>query len=134
MVDDAQTGTLLNIASMVAKRPTAGAYSISKTACWMLTRCLAHELGECGIRVNAIGPGYVETELFDNMVRAGVGDDVAAQEQFRKVRAERSTLGKFPEATYIAQTALFLSSDAGRMYTGSILHPDAGMTSVFGGG
>lgn len=100
----------------------------------MLTRCLAQELGPYSIRVNAIGPGYVETELFNEMVRAGSGDDPADQEQFRRARMERAPLGRFPEAVDVAETALFLCSDAGRRYSGSILHPDAGMNSVYGGG
>jgi NAD(P)-dependent dehydrogenase (short-subunit alcohol dehydrogenase family) len=61
MIAAGHGGTLVTLASMAAKRPTAGVYSISKAAVWMMTRCLAHELGVHGIRANAIGPGYVDT-------------------------------------------------------------------------
>ena len=134
MVDNAQKGAIVALASMASKRPTAGAYSVSKAAVWMLTRCMAQELGAHGIRVNAIGPGYVETELFDSIVRAGSGADPAAQAAFRETRRSQIVLGEFPTADDVAQTALFLCSDADRSFTGSILHPDGGYTSTFGGG
>jgi NAD(P)-dependent dehydrogenase (short-subunit alcohol dehydrogenase family) len=134
MVAHQQRGAMVTLASMASKRPSAGAYSVSKAGVWMLTRCFAEELGPHGIRVNAIGPGYVETDLFDNIVRAGAGPDPAAQQAFRDTRRAQISLGEFPAAEDIAQTALFLCSDAGRMFTGSILHPDGGYTSTFGGG
>jgi NAD(P)-dependent dehydrogenase (short-subunit alcohol dehydrogenase family) len=134
MVRDGNPGAIVTLASMAAKRPTASAYSVSKAAVWMLTRCLAQELGKHRIRVNSIGPGYVETELFDSIVRAGAGDDPAAQTAFRETRRAQIALGEYPTADDVAQTALFLCSDAGRSFTGSILHPDGGYTSTFGGG
>jgi 3-oxoacyl-[acyl-carrier protein] reductase len=134
MVATATPGCIVTIASMASKRPTAGAYSVSKAAVWMLTRCLANELGRHHIRVNAIGPGYVETELFDGLARSSAGDDPAAQAAWREQRRSQVALGEFPTADDVAQTALFLCSDAGRSFTGSILHPDGGYTSAFGGG
>jgi NAD(P)-dependent dehydrogenase (short-subunit alcohol dehydrogenase family) len=134
MVAAHRSGAMVMLASMASKRPTAGAYSVSKAAVWMLARCMAQDLGPHQIRVNAIGPGYVETDLFDTVVRAGAGPDPAAQQAFRDTRRAQISLGSYPEPTDIAQTALFLCSDAGRMFTGSILHPDGGYTSTFGGG
>jgi NAD(P)-dependent dehydrogenase (short-subunit alcohol dehydrogenase family) len=127
-------GTIVTLASMASKRPTAGPYSVSKSAVWMLTRCFAQELGQQKIRVNAIGPGYVETDLFNDMVVTVTGDDEKEQAAFRATRKAQAPLGEFPEPEDIAQTALFLSTDASRMFTGSILHPDGGFTSAFGGG
>jgi NAD(P)-dependent dehydrogenase (short-subunit alcohol dehydrogenase family) len=100
----------------------------------MLTRCLAQELGPHGIRVNAIGPGYVDTDLLREMARAGAGDDPEAQARFLDSRRAQIALGEFPLPADVAQTALFLCSDAGRTFTGSILHPDGGYASTFGGG
>lgn len=134
MIAAGHGGTLVTLASMAAKRPTAGVYSISKAACWMLTRCLAHELGAHGIRANAIGPGYVDTELFRSMVVAGAGDDVDAQEAWTDARRKQVALGRLGTPIDIAQTALFLTSDESSYFTGSILHPDGGYTSTFGGG
>ena len=72
----------------------------------MLTRCLAHELGPAGIRVNAIGPGYVETELFANMVRSAVGDDPVAEREWREKRLEQVALGRYGTPLDVAECAL----------------------------
>ena len=93
MVEAGHGGSMVTLASIAAKRPTAGAYSVSKAAVWMLTRCLAHELGPAGIRVNAIGPGYVETELFANMVRSAVGDDPVAERGMAREAARAGRAG-----------------------------------------
>lgn len=133
MIEQDTPGAMVSLASMASKRPTAGAYSVSKAAVWMLTRCLARELGPHGIRVNAIGPGYVETELFDGMARAAAAD-AEGQARWRAGRRAQVSLGRFGEPDEVARTALFLCSDAGSYFTGSILHPDGGYTSEFGGG
>jgi NAD(P)-dependent dehydrogenase (short-subunit alcohol dehydrogenase family) len=134
MIEAGHGGAMVTLASMASKRPTAGVYSISKAAVWMMTRCLAHELGRHQIRVNAIGPGYVDTELFQSMVVAGAGADPDAQHQWREARRTQVALGRFGTPDDIARTALFLCSDEASYYTGSILHPDGGYTSTFGGG
>ena len=134
MIEDGHGGTMVTLASMASKRPSAGVYSISKAAVWMMTRCLANELGQHGIRCNAIGPGYVDTELFQSMVTAGAGDDPEAQEAWRESRRSQVALGRFGTPDDVARTALFLSTDESSYFTGSILHPDGGYTSTFGGG
>jgi NAD(P)-dependent dehydrogenase (short-subunit alcohol dehydrogenase family) len=134
MIAAGHGGSMVTLASIAAKRPTAGAYSVTKAAVWMLTRCLAQELGPAGIRVNAIGPGYVETELFANMVRSAVGDDPAAQQEWRAKRLEQVALGRYGTPDDVARCALFLCSDEATYFTGSILHPDGGYVSTYGGG
>jgi NAD(P)-dependent dehydrogenase (short-subunit alcohol dehydrogenase family) len=134
MVDAGDTGAMVALASMAAKRPTAAAYSVSKAAVWMLARCMANDFGQYGIRVNAIGPGYVDTDLLRNMARAGGDGDPDKAAAFLESRRSQIALGEFPLPSDIAQTALFLCSEQGRTYTGSILHPDGGYTSTFGGG
>ena len=100
----------------------------------MMTRCLAQELGQYGIRLNAIGPGYVDTELFQSMVDASAGDDPVKREAFREQRRSQVALGRFGTPDDVAKTALFLCSDDSSYFTGSLLHPDGGYTSLFGGG
>ncbi len=134
MIEAGHGGTMVTLASMASKRPTAGVYSISKAAVWMMTRSFAHELGAHGIRCNAIGPGYVDTELFQSMVTAGAGDDPDEQEAWREARRSNVPLGRFGTPDDVARTALFLSSEDSSYFTGSILHPDGGYTSTFGGG
>src|SRR5690606_11264814 len=74
MVEAGHGGSMVTLGSMASKRPTSGAYSISKAAVWMLTRALAQELGRRDIRVNCIGPGYIDTALLQSIVETGAGD------------------------------------------------------------
>jgi len=134
MVEAGHGGSMVTLGSMASKRPTSGAYSISKAAVWMLTRALAQELGRRDIRVNCIGPGYIDTALLQSIVEAGAGDDPAAQEAFREERRSQVALGRFGTPDDVARTALFLCSDEASYFTGSILHPDGGYGSTFGGG
>jgi len=127
-------GSIVALTSIAAKRPTAGAYSVSKAGVWMLTRCLAHELAPRHIRVNAIGPGYVETGLLDGMARRSGGDDADAQKRWLEAREKQVPLRRFAQPTEIARTALFLTSDEGSYFTGSLLHPDGGFASAYAGG
>ena len=127
-------GSIVVLASIAAKRPTAGVYSVSKAGVWMLTRCLAHELAPHRIRVNAIGPGYVETELLDGMARRSGGPDADAQARWRTTREQQVPLQRLGQPLEIARTALFLVSDEGSYFTGSLLHPDGGFASAFAGG
>ncbi len=127
-------GSIVTLASIAAKRPSAGVYSVSKAAVWMLTRSLAGELAPHKIRVNAIGPAYVTTEMLAGIVSGAVGDDPMAQQAWYDQRAAQLPLGVLPSPLDIANTALFLCSDEAASFTGSILHPDGGMTSATGGG
>jgi NAD(P)-dependent dehydrogenase (short-subunit alcohol dehydrogenase family) len=68
--------------------------------------------------VNAIGPGFINTPMTANL---------QAMPEFMKRVMERVPLGQMGEAVDVANTALFLASEEGRYYTGSILHPDGGV-------
>ena len=64
MVANRRGGSLINLGSIMSKMPSAGgAYSVSKAGVWMATKCLAQELARHNIRVNAIGPGFIETPM-----------------------------------------------------------------------
>lgn len=134
MIDAGHGGSIVTLASIASKRPSAGVYSVSKAAVWMLTRSLAGELAPHKIRVNAIGPAYVTTEMLSGIATAIVGDDPTAKQAWYDQRAAQLPLGVLPSPLDIANTALFLCSDEAAMFTGSILHPDGGMTSATGGG
>ena len=119
MTANRRGGSLINLASIMSRMPsTSGAYSISKAGVWMLTKCLAQELAAHGIRVNAIGPGFIETP----MTAAMRGD------------AERSRwamsvtpMGRYGRPEEVAATALFLASDDASYFTGELLHPSGGV-------
>ena len=119
MVANRRRGSIINLGSIMSRMPSPGAaYSVSKAGVWMLTKCLAQELASHGIRVNAIGPGFIETP----MTEALRGD------------AERSTwamrmtpLGRYGKPEEVASTALFLASDDAAFFTGELLHPSGGV-------
>ncbi|ETW94769.1 MAG: hypothetical protein ETSY2_49210 [Candidatus Entotheonella gemina] len=119
MVDNHIRGSIINIASGAARRVRPGmvTYSVTKAGVWMLTRGLASELAPYGIRVNAIGPGTIETPMTHRLY--GSAEDVAN-------RGQTLPLGRAGQPIDIANTALFLASDESSFYTGSILHPDGG--------
>lgn len=83
----------------------------------MLTKTLALELGEHGIRVNAIGPGLIETPMTV---------DVHTDEERRRRWEHAAPLGRIGQPEDIANTAFFLASDQASFFTGKILHPDGG--------
>lgn len=112
-------GSIVTIASIAAKHPEAGpvAYAVSKSGVWMLTKHAARSLGTRGIRVNAIGPGFIHT----NMTKL-IGDIPEVRDQF----LASLPLGRFGQPEEVAATALFLASDESSYFTGEILHPDGG--------
>jgi dehydrogenase/reductase SDR family member 4 len=113
------SGTIINLSSEVGLTPGtgAGAYSISKAGIIMLTRQLALELAKYHIRVNAIAPGVVKTE-FNSQFWKGPGVE--------KQAAKMVPLGRLAEPEDIADTVVFLASDAARYVTGEILSVNGG--------
>jgi NAD(P)-dependent dehydrogenase (short-subunit alcohol dehydrogenase family) len=120
MVDGGVRGSIINIASGAAKIPLPGSadYCVSKAGVWMLTKVLALELASYGIRVNAIGPGFIETPM-----TATMREDEA---NVRRI-VETTPLGRLGQPADIANTALFLASDESSFWTGEILFPDGGL-------
>jgi len=114
----AQAVQALGIPEMTRPAFTARPYNISKAGIIMLTRVLARQLGAYGIRVNAIAPGGIKTE----MIRM-----VWSQPEFLKLLEEQVPLGRIAEPTEIANVALFLASDASSYVTGHTLVADGGL-------
>lgn len=116
-------GVIINTASMygVAAAPARAAYCASKAAVVALTKVLAIEWASLGIRVNAIGPGYVETALTLKLAAEGKLDLDALK--------SRVPMGRLGTAEEIAAMSLFLASDAASYVTGQILVGDGGWTS-----
>ena len=113
---------VINISSACAQHPfaTCGStsYSASKAGLDMLTRRLAYGLAPDGIRVNAVAPGVVPSDMW--------GDHAGAMEE--TVR-RRHVLGQRPVSQQdVAQAVLFLASDRARQVTGTVLNVDAGYT------
>ena len=113
-------GRVVNIASIVAATGYNGlsVYSASKAALVGFTRALAREVGRVGVTVNAIAPGFVDTELTHGL-DAAQRDRVVA----------RSALRRMVEPEDVAALAALLMGEGGRNVTGSVLTVDAGATA-----
>lgn len=113
-------GAIVTIASIAAKDPDAGplAYTVSKAGVWMLTKKLARLMAGANIRVNAIGPGFIETNM-----TAIIG---FAPEERRAQLFGRIPLGRVGQPSEIASVAAFLASDDASYVTGELIHPDGG--------
>ncbi|MEM7095816.1 MAG: SDR family oxidoreductase [Actinomycetota bacterium] len=112
--------SIVTIASIAAKHPDAGplAYVCSKSAVWMMTKKLARMLAQAGIRVNAIGPGFIDTNMTQMI-------EMFPPEILEPFMAQ-IPMGRKGEPADIAAAAAFLCSEDASYMTGEILHPDGG--------
>jgi NAD(P)-dependent dehydrogenase (short-subunit alcohol dehydrogenase family) len=117
------SGVIINTSSMygVVAAPARAAYCASKAAVASLTKVLAVEWAASGIRVNALAPGYVETDLVASLAEAGRLD-------LNALRA-RTPIGRLGLPDDIANLALFLSSDVSSNITGQVMASDGGWTA-----
>jgi len=120
-----QSGCIINISSMAAQYglPKVIAYTASKTAIDGMTRAMAVELSPKGIRVNAIAPGFIYSE----MTAKALDSD---PERKAKVFG-RTPMGIMGQPTDIGEAAYFLASDAAKYITGVILPVDGGNSIGF---
>jgi NAD(P)-dependent dehydrogenase (short-subunit alcohol dehydrogenase family) len=116
-------GSIVNVSSVTGVRAFPGilAYSVSKAGMDQLTRCLALELAEDGVRVNAVNPGVVVTELH----RSG-GMDEKRYAEFLERGRETHPLGRVGRPEEIADLILFLASDTAGWITGGTFSIDGG--------
>ena len=113
-------GNIVNIASILGltATPRVHAYAASKAALLHLTRTLALELARDGIRVNAIAPGYVHTDLNRDLLSGPVGDRLKS----------RTPLRRFADPKELDGALLLLASEAGSYMTGSVVTVDGGLS------
>ncbi len=113
-------GRIVNISSVVAATGYSGlsAYSATKAALCGFTRSLARELGPLGVTVNAVAPGFIDTEMTEGMEQARLAQIV-----------RRSALGRLAEIDDIANMVDFLFSEKARNITGTVMTVDAGNTA-----
>ena len=113
-----KSGRIINISSVSGVMGNAGQanYCASKAGVIGLTKSVAREIGSRGITVNAIAPGFIDTEM-----TAVLPDDV------KKAMGEQIPLKRFGTTEDVAQAAVFLASDRAAYITGQVLCVDGGM-------
>ncbi|MGV3552085.1 glucose 1-dehydrogenase [Rhizobium sp.] len=115
-------GSIVNVCSVQSElaRPTIAPYAASKGGLKMLTKGMALDWGQFGIRVNGLAPGYFKTELNNALV---------ADADFTRWLTGRTPLRRWGETEELMGAAIFLASDASSFVTGHILYVDGGVTS-----
>ncbi len=113
-----KTGSIVVLGSIVGEYGSAGqtVYAASKAAVANIAKSAAKELGRSGIRVNAVAPGVIETDL-----TAGLSEDAKAQ------NAGKTPLGRLGRAEDVANAIRFLVSDEASFVTGQVLGVDGGL-------
>jgi gluconate 5-dehydrogenase len=123
-IAEGQGGRIINIASLMtaAARPGTSPYTASKGAVGQLTKALAVEWAQYGILVNAIAPGYIDTDLNKALV---------ADLTFNNWVKERCPLGRWGTPADIAWPVVFLASSAAAFITGQVIFVDGGWLATF---
>lgn len=113
-----RSGRIINIASVIGLIGNAGQcnYAASKAALIGLTKSVARELASRGITVNALAPGFIETDM-----------TAAFTEEMRGELLKKIPLNSFGKPEDVAEAALFLAGPGGRYITGQVLTVDGGM-------
>jgi len=113
-------GRVVNVASIIGFTGYSGlsVYGATKASMIGFTRSLAREVGQLGVNVNAVAPGFIDTEMTQ-----GLDDKQRAQV------ARRSALRRLPEVDDVASTVAFLLGDGAKNITGTVMTVDAGSTA-----
>jgi 3-oxoacyl-[acyl-carrier protein] reductase len=113
-------GRIVNVSSIIGFTGYSGlsVYGATKASMLGFTRSLAREVGRLGVNVNAVAPGFMDTEMTEGL-----------QGEQREKVARRSALRRLPEVEDVANTVEFLLGDGGKSITGTVLTVDAGSTA-----
>jgi len=113
-----RSGSIVNLASVVGSIGNVGQanYSASKAGVMALTKTAAKELASRGVRVNAVAPGFIETDMTK-----------AIPEKVAELMRANIPLGRAGQPEDVADVVAFLCSDAARYLTGQVLHVGGGM-------
>ena len=123
MVEQGTKGAIVNMSSTnaVVAIPDQLAYVTSKGGMMQLTRVMAMALAEHGIRVNAIGPGTIMTDILKHTMKNA---------EARRTILSRTPLRRIGEPDEVAKVAVFLASDYASYMTGDTVYPDGGRLSL----
>ena len=116
-----RSGRIISITSVVGAMGNSGQsnYAAAKAGIMGFTKSLAREVGVRGITVNAIAPGFIETDMTDNLI-----------EDQKAVLVSQIPMARLGTVNEIAQAVLFLASDSGSYITAQTLHVNGGMYTV----
>ena len=116
-----RSGRIISITSVVGAMGNAGQsnYGAAKAGIIGFTKSLAREVGVRGVTVNAIAPGFIETDMTDSL-----------PDEQKKALAGQIPIGRLGTADEVAQSVLFLAGDGGSYITGQTLHVNCGMYTV----
>ncbi len=114
-----RSGRIINISSVVGVHGNKGQvnYAASKAGIIGMTKSAAKELGIRGITVNAVAPGFIQTEMTDQL-----------DESFQEMILQNTALKSFGQAEDVAETVAFLASEKARYITGQVLQVDGGLS------
>jgi 3-oxoacyl-[acyl-carrier protein] reductase len=120
MIADGAGGRIVNLASIIAFTGYSGlsVYGASKASMIGFTRSLAREVGRTGVTVNAVAPGFVDTDMTKGLT-----------EEHHEQIARRSALRRLVEVDDVAAAVTYLLSDGARNVTGTVITVDAGNTA-----
>ncbi len=126
-----KNGAIVNTASVAGLRGVAflSTYCASKGGVVLLTKSLAVEWAQFGVRVNAVCPGVIRTPMADRAIQAGGGLGGGTPEESWKQLAAAHPLGRVGEADEVADAVTFLASDQASFITGVALSVDGGMAA-----
>ena len=116
-----RSGRIISITSVVGAMGNAGQsnYGAAKAGIIGFTKSLAREVGVRGVTVNAIAPGFIETDMTDSL-----------PDEQEEALAGEIPMGRLGTADEVAQSVLFLAGDGGSYITGQTLHVKGGMYTV----
>ena len=121
-------GSVVNVNSMVIRhsQPKYGAYKMAKSALLAMSQSLAAELGEKGIRVNSVAPGYIWGDTLRSYFAHQAGKYGTTVEQIYAMIAAQSDLKRLPTEDEVASAILFLASDLSSGITGQVIDVNCG--------
>jgi NAD(P)-dependent dehydrogenase (short-subunit alcohol dehydrogenase family) len=121
-------GSVVNVNSMVIRhsQPKYGAYKMAKSALLAMSQSLATELGDNGIRVNSVAPGYIWGDTLKSYFNHQAGKYGTTVEQIYAATAAASDLKRLPTEDEVASAILFMASDLSSGITGATLDVNCG--------
>ncbi len=130
IMTEKKTGIIINMASIGGLRPgSASVYGIAKAGVITLTGWVAREMASYNIRVNAIAPGPIDTDVGLNRMGRPPWEVIDGSYE-RMIQRRETPLGRMGETRDVADVALFLASDASRFITGETIVVDGGIMLI----